>query len=374
MKDIGDTPFCVLHVMGTLANGGISSVVLNYYSLMDHKKVRFDIAVTSDSFGSNADRFRSLGSRIYTIPKKSQGIKAYTDALTQILSKTKYDAIHVHERDTSYVALRTAKKLGVKKRIAHAHSARPIQGGRDRVRQLASAVLNPLYATDLLACGILAGERTFGRLNTRTEKFRVLPNAVDTARFAFQPEVRAVKRKELGVEGRFVLGMVGRLAPVKNIPFAIQLIGRLRQRMPDAVLIIVGDGSLKPVLEQMVQKSNLEDAVHFLGLKADPENYYQAFDVMLLPSFEEGFPVSAIEAMSSGLPVLLSDTITAELGFSSAVRYCPLGVQDQWLENLIRLREHESDHIRKARQHEVKDNGYEIGETVKLLEEIYGIN
>lgn len=369
----GKEPFRVLHIMGTLDIGGISSMVLNYYTWMDREKVRFDIAVTSTVLGQDAVTFQSMGSRIYTIPRKADGIKAYTDAVRKILSETHYDAVHVHERDTSYVALRIAKQMGVKKRVAHAHGAMPVRGRRAKARLLASAILNPIYATDLLACGILAGERTYGKINLKNRKFKVLPNAIDTERFAFNPEVRAKMRKELGVEDHFVLGMVGRLAPVKNIPFAIQLVEKMKEQIPDISLLLVGSGDMQPWLEQLVKKHNLDDTIHFLGPKGDPENYYQAFDALLLPSYSEGFPVAALEAMASGLPLIVSDTVTDELSFGSAVQYLSLNDPDKWLEVMQHLRETESENQRQSRQHEVKETGYNIREAVKIMKVIYGI-
>lgn len=365
--------FRVLHVMGTLDVSGISSVVLNYCTFMDRTKIHFDIAVSGIAYGKDTESFQNLGCKIYKIPLKSQGLRPYISALRKILSETHYDAVHVHEQDTSYVALFTAMMMGVPKRLAHAHSAVMVRRRRDKVRMLACRILTPLFATDLLACGTLAGEKSFGCLNMKSRRFKILPNAIDTARFAFDPIIREKMRKELGVENSFVLGIVGRLAPVKNHVFAFRLMEALKKTIPNRVLLVLGNGPMQTWLEEIVRRSNLEDTIRFLGKKQDPESYYLAFDALLMPSVYEGFPMVALEAMASGLPILFSEAVTEELSFGSAVQYLPLDNQKQWLKSLVRIRDTEKEENRVLRQYEVKDHGFDLRDTVRILEKIYGI-
>lgn len=365
--------FRVLHIMGALDVSGISSLVLYYYSFMDREKVHFDIATTGGMNGKDVESFRKLGCRIYSIPLKSHGLKIYMATLKRILAETHYDAIHVHSNDTSYVALFVSMLMGVHKRLAHAHSAMTAHGRRARVRLLACQILTPLFATDLVACGRLAGESIFGRMNVRSKKFKIIPSAIDTERFAFQQNIREKTRSDLDLQNKFVIGIVGRLAPVKNHVFAFRVMEALKEIMPESVLLVLGSGALQPWLEKMVYSRSMGDNIRFLGKKQDPENYYQAFDVLLMPSIYEGFPLVALEAMASGLPVLFSDAVTRELNFGSAVQYLPLNDPKRWVESLVRLRDSEKAEVRVLRQREVKDHGYDLRDTVKILERIYGI-
>ena len=75
--------FNVLHVMYGADAGGISSVILNYYRHLVEHGFHFDLALTSDQIGLNAKRFRELGSHIYRLPSKSEGIGAYETALAK---------------------------------------------------------------------------------------------------------------------------------------------------------------------------------------------------------------------------------------------------------------------------------------------------
>ena len=154
----------VLHVMPGADAGGISTVVLNYYKVIDRNKIHFDVAVTTDMIGQNAVEMEKLGVRIYKLPLKSKGIKAFETAMVDLLNRENYQAIHVHENETSYVALRIAKKVGIPQRIAHSHTSSPCVSIKSEIRRLSGCVLNYYYATNVVGCGCLSGERDFGKI------------------------------------------------------------------------------------------------------------------------------------------------------------------------------------------------------------------
>lgn len=358
----------VLHIMGCADAGGISSVVLNYYRFLDRVRFHFDIALTVSEAGQNANALAELGAQIVFLPLKSQGLLAFQRALEKLLQDGEYDAVHVHESETCYVALRVAKKLGIPCRIAHAHTTSPWEGVKGEFRRLSGCLLNYYYATHIIGCGQLAGERVFGKRNMSRTKALVLPNAVDTERFAFSAAVRQQVRKELGLEGKYVVGMVGRLTDEKNYPFAISLMAQLCAQNPRAILVVAGNGPNEAMICDLIAREQLEDRVIMLGRRKDVERLYQAFDLFLMPSLSEGYPVAAVEAMASGLPVLLSDTITAELKFCSGVTYLSLNRPKEWLERILFWQE---DGNRVCRQREPRDNGLDIRDTARLLERVY---
>ena len=358
----------VLHIMGCADAGGISAVVLNYYRFIDRTKIHFDIALTVPEAGQNAYALQELGAEIHFLPLKSHGLKAFQKALAELLIKGQYDAVHVHESETCYVAMAVAKKLGLSCRVAHAHITSPWEGVKGELRRLSGCMLNYHYASRVIGCGQMAGERIFGKHNMKRPKAMVLPNAVDTEKFAFDAELRDTVRKELGVEDKFVIGMVGRLADQKNYPFALEIMDKLRHVMPDAVLVAAGNGPDEMLIKAQIGMLGLEDHVMMLGRRADVNRLYQAFDLFLLPSLYEGFPVAGVEALSSGLPVLLSDKITGELKIFSAVEYLSLKDVNSWVEAIGKQRKPVD---RVARQKEVVEHGFDIRDTAQLLERVY---
>lgn len=358
----------VLHIMDSADVGGISSVVLNYYRHMDRSKFCFEIALTTEQFGQDGRLLQALGVSFHRLPLKGQGVAAFEKALAALLKQKSYDAVHVHENETSYVALRIAKKCGVRKRFAHAHTSSPYGSVKGEIRRLSGCLLNAHYATCMIACGQLAGERVFGRRNMKKAAAVVLPNAIDTQKFAFDAEVREQVRGELQLEGKYVIGMVGRLSAEKNHAFALRLMAQLVREAPNALLLIVGGGSQETVIRHLAEQLGICEHVRCLGCRGDVVRLYQAMDLFLMPSLHEGFPVAAVEAMASGLPVLLSAAITRELAFGAAVQHIALRDSSQWL---TAMKAWMTDAGRLTRGSEVRAQGLDINDTAQMLERLY---
>ena len=367
---MGKVMYNVLHIMAGADAGGISTVVLNYYRAIDRSKIHFDIAVTTDLIGQNAFEMEKLGAVIYGLPLKSRGIKAFEIALTELLKKGHYHAVHVHENETSYVALRTAKKVGVPQRIAHAHTTAPFISIKGELRRISGCILNCYYATNIIGCGQLAGERVFGKNNMRKEKACVLPNAIDCEKYRFNTQIREKVRKELGVEKKYVVGMVGRLSDEKNYGKALEIVREYHKLNPNVILICAGNGEMEPEIRTQISGNRMENYVRLLGKRSDVANLYAGFDVLLMPSKYEGFPVAAVEAICAGLPVLMSNTITGELRTCAGVYYLPLTDNRQWIERLSQFADCDSPN-RSRGPEELKNHDLDIEHTAKQLENIY---
>lgn len=117
---------------------------------------------------------------------------------------------------------------------------------------------------------------------------------------------RKAKRKELGAaEDAFVVLNIGEMIVRKNQKAAIEAIARCENE--HCVLLICGRGEKEKELKELVKKMNLENKVIFCGFRRDINEILRAADVFLFPSFQEGLPVSVMEAMAAGLPVICSD-------------------------------------------------------------------
>jgi glycosyltransferase involved in cell wall biosynthesis len=102
----------------------------------------------------------------------------------------------------------------------------------------------------------------------------------------------------------FVVGWVGRMTGVKDTGAVLEIVRATRQRGVDAVLCMVGDGPDRGRLEQLAHDLGIARASYFVGYQPDVAGFYRLFDAFLLPSVNEGTPVSAIEALASGTPVV----------------------------------------------------------------------
>ena len=104
---------------------------------------------------------------------------------------------------------------------------------------------------------------------------------------------------------RFTFLMVSRLVPVKNISFAIKAFKKIVEHH-DAELKIVGDGGERENLERLVREMKLEEKVKFLGKQTNVGSFYENADAFLLTSEMEGWPLVIMEALSYGLPIIMT--------------------------------------------------------------------
>jgi glycosyltransferase EpsF len=141
----------------------------------------------------------------------------------------------------------------------------------------------------------------------------VLPNAIDTAKFVYDPAARARVRAELGIpQDAFVVGHVGRFTFAKNHPFLLDVFALLHEAEPNIWLLLVGEGELEEQIRTAVRERGLQPRVIFAGGRKDVQQVYSAMDVFCLPSRYEGMPLVAWEAQANGLPCVLSDEVSAE--------------------------------------------------------------
>ncbi len=131
----------------------------------------------------------------------------------------------------------------------------------------------------------------------------VVHNGVDVQRF--QPAQQDV-RKELRIAPHdVVVGFIGRLEEQKGIAYLLQAINELNKAFNNLKVVIVGDGTLREQLQSQARTLQLTN-VEFVGFQSDTPKYFRLFDVFVLPSLFEGLPVSVIQAMAAGCPVVAS--------------------------------------------------------------------
>ncbi len=135
----------------------------------------------------------------------------------------------------------------------------------------------------------------------------VVPLALDLSPFESLPD-RGPFRREMGfADDAFVVGIVGRLAPVKNHEMFLQAAGKAIRAIPNARFVVIGDGESAAALRSLADSLGLGASVRFAGLRTDLPQIYADLDVVALTSRNEGTPLSLIEAMASGRPIVATD-------------------------------------------------------------------
>jgi glycosyltransferase involved in cell wall biosynthesis len=137
------------------------------------------------------------------------------------------------------------------------------------------------------------------------EKFEVVPLGLDLSRYARMLRHEGQFRARYGIPpGALLVGIVGRLVPIKNHDLFLQMAERLRHTLPDAHFVIVGDGEQRAELESLVDALGLREYVTFTGWEVDLAPIYSDLDALVVTSDNEGTPVSLIEGLAACVPVV----------------------------------------------------------------------
>ena len=323
MKQEGREPVRVAQVIGRLSAAGVEAVVNNYCREMEESRVQFDYFIDDNSPCDPPREMLERGARYFRIPSSSHPVRRIR-ALQKLFKQNGYRIVHAHMNALNQMVLFAAWRAGVSVRISHSHSTSdPAEGARALIKE-ALRWTGSWFATDRMACGEQAGRWLFGNRAYDAGKVTVLHNAIDLDRFAYDAQARDLVRAELGLEGRFVIGHIGRFMRQKNHAFLIDAFAAAHSKQPDSVLLLVGDGALREQCERLVKEKGIADSVRFLGIRSDVPRLYSAMDVFALPSLYEGLPVVGLEAQASGLPCLFSDHISREADATGNVRFLPL--------------------------------------------------
>ncbi|WP_261179251.1 glycosyltransferase [Anaerobacillus sp. CMMVII] len=178
--------------------------------------------------------------------------------------------------------------------------------------------------SNYFACSKKAGEWLFGQEIASTKELTVLNNAVNVEEFGFNQIDRMKVRRELKARDSLVIGHIGRFNKQKNHEFMIDIFKEVHEKLPNAILVLVGEGHLRVDIEKKVKKIGLEENVRFLGVRKDIANLMQGFDLFLFPSLFEGLPVVLVEAQAAGLNCIVSDTITTETNVTGRLNFLSL--------------------------------------------------
>ena len=269
-------------------DGGVESVVMNYYRNIDKSKVQFHFICDEDSTDIPYDEIEKLGGKVIVVPPYQKLFK-YQKELYKVFKENNYKIVHSHINALSVFPLRVAKKAGVPIRIAHSHST---SNKKEWKKNIVKNILRPfskLYANKFFACTKHAGEWLFGKKIIERKELNVINNAIDLKKFEFNEKTREDLRKELGIkEDTLIIGHVGRFMKQKNHEFLIEVFKELIKKNDNSILMLIGQGPLLNDMKQKVRDLKIEDKVKFIGQVTDVEKYYNIMDVFLFPSIYEG--------------------------------------------------------------------------------------
>ena len=355
-------------VMGTsgIMNDGITSWMRQTFAAMDKSGFDFTTVAFEEAPEDVVRGIEGIGFEVMRVPNRKASPRAYASSFRKLLDNRHFDIVHVSCNSAlAAFELREARRHGVPMRIAHSHNTMCQHMRMDRL-------LRPAFyreLTDRYACGRDAGRWLFG-----DRPFTVIPNGKELGDWAFSPAARADARAELGLaDGQVAIGHVGRFNKQKNHQKLLHTFAELVHRSNTYRLVLVGDGTLLEETRCLADELGITKSVAFLGRRDDVPRLLNALDCMVLPSLYEGFPNVALEWQLSGLPVVMSDTITNDVAITPLVSQIPLDVSDAgWadvIESSLASRNRGADSA--AARVAAKEHGYDINDDAALLRGLY---
>lgn len=299
----------ILMVAGDMDVGGIEQQLMHLARNAD--PTRFQIDFTSTKANAFHRReIEALGGRFWRIPKMKPWFPLpYCRALYRLMKDEHYRVVHSHELFHSGIVLAVAALVGVEKRFVHAHNQSDLTGAgakRSLLRRVYNRVMGGLirrFATERIACSQPAGRFLYGR----NAAFRVIPNSVNME--AFLPDsAKAREAKTMEILH------AGRMTPVKNQLFLVQVAARLKDRGNKLKILCAGSGEEDYTrrVQEAIAAGQLEAHITLLGVQSDMPTLMKRARVFVLPSVYEGMPLVLLEAQAAGLPCVVADTFSHE--------------------------------------------------------------
>ena len=341
--------------------GGAETFLMKIYRRLDKSKYQMDFCINTADKCFYEDEITALGGRIYRIPAKSASVSRFKKQLYDVVKSNGYKyVLRITSNAAGFMDLKIAHRAGAE--ICAARSSNSSDGGslQTKIAHSLGRILYGRYVNVRIAPSDLAARYTFGRKAYDSGKVNILHNAIDINERGFDEIMRYRIRAEFRISDTTrVIGHVGRFMEQKNHGFLLDAFAEYTKANGNSLLMLVGGGELESQIKEKAVALGISDKIVFTGIRSDVPALLSAMDVFVFPSLYEGMPNAVIEAQATGLPCIISDTITREANITGLVDYLPLGNSSAWADRLMQL----PRILRETPVRQFEDNCYDI-ETV----------
>lgn len=258
--------------------------------------------------GNEATPLEKHGYTVINLGMPRRKLKHYRPTLifqiARIIEKYDIDIVHCQRhKPTVYGTLAAWLAKKNVKVVTTVH-------GRDRTRTLSRKLLNRILfrrvSRILTVSRAVRDDVLITNVGLPVRKVVTVYNGIDARRFSDTELTVSEARERLGLptDGVLIFGTVARLAKVKGQTVLLQAYLKIRDQFPNSLLVLAGAGPLERELRERASALKIENHVVFLGRRSDIPQVLRAYDVFILPSLSEGHPLSLLEAMASGIPVI----------------------------------------------------------------------
>lgn len=357
----------IICFVGSMNAGGAETFLMKIYRRIDKTKYQFDFIVSTKDECFYDKEILALGGHLYYVPPKSKNpFLSFWHSYKVIKNHQYVAALRMTSHSLGVLDLLVAKLAGVHTLVLRSTNAGNTGGKISRILHQVFSFLPRNIPTVKFAPSELAAEYLFGKDDVLHHKVQILHNALPLNDYVFDGNIREQKRKELEInKTQLLIGHVGRFNIQKNHAFLIDVFYRVQNKVPSAMLLLVGTGEEEQHIKNKIHELGIEEKVIFAGVRRDVPQLFMAMDVLVFPSIFEGMPNVVIEAQATGLPCLISDKITKEAVLNDNVEMLSLDDQEPWVKRVCEL---PCDGNREFYNKNLEKQGYDIDEVASIFQ------
>lgn len=306
-------PKRILHIIRP-AEGGMKGHLL---ALAEGLRIKgYDIEMACPAHSPLAAELRDKGFRLHPVDLVGP-LNPVKDAicigqLRRVMRRNPFDIIHMHGAKAGLVGRIAAVLAGCRNTVLTVHNFiiyDEVPWFKKALFKFGEKILSRVTARVITVSEALKKELV-SKYNIQPEMIITVYNGINLSHYLTLPD-KDRSREAYGIKpGAMVVGTVARMAPQKGLQYLLEAVplicGPGERNSPDIVIVIAGDGPLRPQLEDQAERLGIRDQVIFTGFVRDTAGFFASLDIFIIPSVSEGLSITTIEAMAAGLPVIAS--------------------------------------------------------------------
>ncbi|MFA4948899.1 MAG: glycosyltransferase [Candidatus Krumholzibacteriia bacterium] len=295
----------VLHVIYSLYRGGAERII--EAQLLGGDRRHFEYLVCSITGGGDLiDRMSNTGSRVFLLGKRRRGDFTAVTKLANLIRREHIDLLHLHNSAGMFWGT-----------LAQAASGTGVPIVRTEHLPYIPEALPPLYrwlyprftkrARKVICVSDRVRQSFAERFPELAGKFIEIPNGIRLQDYEKLPPRAECRAQFKLLAGAKLIGTVGRMVPQKNHKLLIEALSRVRQTVPEVHLAIIGEGEMRDSLASYAADLGVSEYVSLVKETQKMDYFYGAIDIFSLSSDFEGMPLTLLEALASGVPVVSTE-------------------------------------------------------------------
>lgn len=296
----------ILLVIGSFGIGGAENLAIDIACNLD--KVRFRTVVCGLGTGGLKEKLKSAGIAYYDLNKKDGVNLSLIRSLARIIDQENISIVHTHgQGPLLYVCL--SRLFSRRAKIIHSeHIDFTVESPSPRKMLFYNSILFRMIDTFVSISDHL--NQCYAKLFPFLDnKILTVKNGIDVRKFS-NYHVDNDLKSELGISStKIIIGNIAVFREQKDHESLINAMPKVIASIPDAVLILAGDGPLRGRLEELVERLHLSSCIYFLGWRSDVSRLLNEFDLFVLPSLFEGLSLSLLEASAARVPIITTDVV-----------------------------------------------------------------